>query len=70
VEEDTKEEVGEKVKGKKKWPKKKVKKNRPGARIEYIADQLDLDPLGPMYMTFSKIFQAFKIIDPAKEKAM
>ena len=25
--------------------------------MEYIADQLDLDPLDPMYRTFSKIFQ-------------
>ena len=27
-------------------------------QVEYIADQLDLDPLDPMYRTFSKIFQA------------
>ena len=26
-------------------------------QVEYIADQLDLDPLDPMYRTFSKIFQ-------------
>merc|ERR1719507_909160 len=38
--------------------------------VEYIADQLDLDPLDPMYRTFSKIFQAFKIVDPEDEKKM
>ena len=38
--------------------------------VEYIQEQLDLDPLDPMYRTFSKIFQAFKIVDPAEEKAM
>ena len=55
-------------------------------QVEYIADQLDLDPLDPMYRTFSKIFQArekklrlyrcqfflqaFKIVDPEDEKKM
>jgi len=38
--------------------------------VEYITDQLDLDPLDPMYRTFSKIFQAFKIVDPEEEKKL
>ena len=38
--------------------------------MEYITDQLDLDPLDPMYRTFSKIFQAFKIVDPEEEKKL
>jgi len=42
----------------------------PDVEVEYIQEQLDLDPLDPMYRTFNKIFQAFKIVDPAEEKAM
>merc|ERR1712013_692468 len=40
----------------------------PDVEVEYIQEQLDLDPLDPMYRTFNKIFQAFKIVDPAEEK--
>jgi len=42
----------------------------PDVEVEYIQEQLDLDPMDPMYRTFNKIFQAFKIVDPAEEKAM
>jgi len=42
----------------------------PDVEIEYIQEQLELDPLDPMYRTFNKIFQAFKIVDPAEAKAM
>merc|ERR1712142_1290582 len=42
----------------------------PDVEVEYIQEQLDMDPLDPMYRTFNKIFQAFKIVDPAEEKAM
>jgi len=38
--------------------------------VEYIQEQLDLDPMDPMFRTFNKIFQAFKIVDPAEEKAI
>jgi len=42
----------------------------PDVEVEYIQEQLDLDPLDPMFRTFNKIFQAFKIVDPAEQKAM
>merc|ERR1712142_732379 len=42
----------------------------PDVEVEYIQEQLDMDPLDPMYRTFNMIFQAFKIVDPAEEKAM
>jgi len=42
----------------------------PDVEVEYIQEQLDLDPMDPMYRTFNKIFQAFKIVDPAEQKAM
>jgi len=42
----------------------------PDVEIEYIQEQLELDPLDPMYRTFNKIFQAFKIVDPAEAKAL
>ena len=38
--------------------------------VEYIQEELELDPLDPMYRTFSKIFASFKIVDPAEAKAM
>jgi hypothetical protein len=42
----------------------------PDEEVEYIQEQLDLDALDPMYRTFNKIFQLFKIVNPAEEKAM
>merc|ERR550534_2647090 len=50
--------------------KKEKEETVEDVEVEYIADQLDLDPLDPMYRTFSKIFQAFKIVDPEDEKKM
>merc|ERR1719394_1013315 len=38
--------------------------------VEYIQEELELDPLDPMYRTFSKIFATFKLIDPAEAKQM
>merc|ERR1719195_2130540 len=38
--------------------------------VEYIQEELELDPLDPMYRTFSKIFANFKLVDPAEAKAM
>ena len=38
--------------------------------VEYIQQELELDPLDPMYRTFSKIFANFKLVDPAEAKAM
>ena len=38
--------------------------------VEYIQEELELDPLDPMYRHFSKIFATFKNIDPAEAKAM
>merc|ERR1712002_827912 len=50
--------------------KKETAAAEPDVEVEYVQEQLDLDPLDPMYRTFNKIFQAFKIVDPAEEKAM
>merc|ERR1719318_2184576 len=57
------------------WARQAVEEEKrasaePDVEVEYIQEQLDLDPLDPMYRTFNKIFQAFKIVDPAEEKAM
>merc|ERR1719397_2344933 len=38
--------------------------------VDYIQEELDLDPLDPMYRTFNKIFSVFKIVDPAEAKAI
>ena len=38
--------------------------------VEYIQEELELDPLDPMYRTFSKIFATFKIVDPKEAQAM
>merc|ERR1719319_1898816 len=40
----------------------------PDVEVEYIQETLDLDPTDPMYKTFSKIFEAFKIQDPEEFK--
>jgi len=42
----------------------------PDVEVEYIQEELDMDPLDPMFRTFNRIFQTFKIVDPAEEKAM
>lgn len=39
----------------------------PDVEVEYIQETLDLDPKDPMFKTFSKIFEAFKIQDPEDE---
>jgi len=39
----------------------------PDVEVEYIQETLDLAPKDPMYKTFSKIFEAFKIRDPEDE---
>lgn len=46
------------------------KKTVEDVEVEYIQEALDLDPMDPMFRTFNKIFQAFKIVDPAEEKAI
>ena len=38
--------------------------------VEYVQEELQLDPLDPMYRTFSKIFANFKLIDPKEAQAM
>ncbi|XP_060605446.1 splicing factor 3B subunit 2-like [Ruditapes philippinarum] len=64
---------------KKKKKKKKAKQNRklkqtekpiepqqqdePDVQVEYVQEQLDLDPTDPNYFIFSKIFETFKITD-------
>ncbi|KAH3853443.1 splicing factor 3B subunit 2-like isoform X2 [Dreissena polymorpha] len=64
--------------------KKKARKNRltqqtapsdlesadPDVQIEYVQEQLDLDPTDPNYFTFSKIFEAFKITDESARDAL
>ncbi|KAK3587750.1 hypothetical protein CHS0354_042705 [Potamilus streckersoni] len=37
-------------------------------QIEYIHEQLDLDPMDPNYFTFARIFEAFKISEPELSK--
>ncbi|KAL4237418.1 Splicing factor 3B subunit 2 [Mactra antiquata] len=40
----------------------------PDVLVEYVQEQLDLDPTDPNYFTFSKIFEAFKIADESKDQ--
>ena len=37
--------------------------------VEYVQDKLDMDPSDPMYRTFAKIFDAFKLKDDEEEAA-
>ncbi|XP_056020505.1 splicing factor 3B subunit 2-like [Ostrea edulis] len=67
---------------KRKKKKKKAKKNRllqqqqqqpsespaEDVQVEYIQEQLELDPTDPNYFIFSKIFEAFKISEEKKEE--
>ncbi|GFR91296.1 splicing factor 3B subunit 2, partial [Elysia marginata] len=49
--------------------KKKDKKSKaPEVQVEYIQEQLELDPSDPNYHTFAKIFETFKITEPEKPK--
>lgn len=41
-------------------------KNEPEVEVEYVQEKVDLDPTDPMYRTFSKIFDAFKIQEDDK----
>lgn len=54
----------------KKAEDEKEKKPFEDVEVEYIQEQLDLDPMDPMFRTFNKIFQAFKIVDPAEERLL
>lgn len=38
--------------------------------VEYVQEELELDPLDPMYRTFNKIFANFKLIDPKEAQAL
>ncbi|XP_067680182.1 splicing factor 3B subunit 2-like [Haliotis asinina] len=44
------------------------KKDEEHVHIEYVQEQLDLDPMDPNYHTFAMIFDAFKISEPEKPK--
>ncbi len=35
--------------------------------VHYVQEELALDPSDPLYRTFNKIFQAFKISEPVPE---
>ncbi|RUS79925.1 hypothetical protein EGW08_012313 [Elysia chlorotica] len=49
--------------------KKKDKKSKaPEVQVEYVQEQLELDPMDPNYRTFAKIFETFKITEPEKPK--
>lgn len=43
------------------------KKSQQEVEVEYIQEQLDLAPTDPMFRTFNKIFQAFKIVEETKK---
>ena len=43
--------------------KKELYGAKPNVEVEYIQDKLDLDMSDPMYRTFSKIFEVFKIAE-------
>ncbi|GFO47292.1 splicing factor 3b subunit 2 [Plakobranchus ocellatus] len=49
--------------------KKKDKRTKaPEVLVEYVQEQLELDPSDPNYHTFAKIFETFKITEPEKPK--
>ncbi|KAH9505181.1 Splicing factor 3B subunit 2 [Bulinus truncatus] len=52
----------------KKMKKKEKKSKAPDVQIEYVQEQLELDPSDPSYHTFAKIFEAFKITEVDKPK--
>ncbi|XP_059156291.1 splicing factor 3B subunit 2-like [Physella acuta] len=54
----------------KKMKKKDKKSKAPDVIIEYVQEQLELDPTDPSYHTFARIFEAFKITEPEKPKEM
>jgi splicing factor 3B subunit 2 len=54
----------------KKTKKKEKKSKAPDVQIEYIQEQLELDPNDMNYNTFAKIFEAFKITEPEKPKEL
>ncbi|XP_052697192.1 splicing factor 3B subunit 2-like [Crassostrea angulata] len=82
-EESSKASAAKESKNKKrKKKKKKAKKNRllqqqqnkepdtpteDDVQVEYVQEQLELDPTDPNYFTFTKIFDAFKITEEKKE---
>ncbi|XP_071079452.1 splicing factor 3B subunit 2-like [Haliotis cracherodii] len=46
------------------------KRDEEHVHIEYVQEQLDLDPMDPNYHTFAMIFDAFKISEPEKPKEL
>lgn len=55
----------QKTKQQSKTPEKKPEEE---VNIEYVQEQLELDPTDPNYHTFSKIFETFKITEVEKPK--
>ncbi|KAK6997662.1 splicing factor 3B subunit 2-like isoform X2 [Biomphalaria glabrata] len=53
----------------KKTKKKDKKSKAPEVQIEYVQEQLELDPSDPNYHTFAKIFETFKITEPEVPKS-
>ena len=47
--------------------KKDVHDEHPDVEVEYIQDKLEMDMSDPMYRTFSKIFEVFKIAENEEE---
>lgn len=53
---------------KEKKKKKEKKSKAPEVQVEYIQEQLELDPTDPNYHTFARIFETFKITEPERPK--
>ena len=47
--------------------KKETQREHPDVEVEYIQDALEMDMSDPMYRTFSKIFEVFKIAENDEE---
>jgi len=43
-------------------------KTEPEVEVEYIQEELALEPTDPLFRSFNKIFQAFKIVEEPKEE--
>ena len=56
------EEAEKKRKEDEEW--RKEKKEAEDIDVEYIQDKFEMDPADPMFRTFAKIFDKFRLIDP------
>ena len=46
----------------------RINMDEPEVEIEYVQEKLDMEPSDPMYRTFAKIFDAFKLKDEDDEE--